>query len=125
MANVITDTGARAADFILWEEEGQMSRDAIIVKSGAGVVLPGTVLGKLTADGKYVPSPATGADGSQTGVALNIYQVDATSADVRVAGITGQAAVNRNIIRYEATVNDDTKKAAKWTQLRTAGIIVR
>lgn len=125
MANPITDTGARAADFILMEDEANYSRDAIVIVSGSGVVLPGTVLGKITASGKYGPSPATGATGVETGVALNIYQVDATAADVRVAAITRKAQVNRNIIRYEATVNDDTKKAAKWTQLGAVGIIVR
>lgn len=230
MANPIVDTGARAADFILWEEDANHSRDAIVIKSGSGVVLPGTVLGKesvgaassaaksggntgngtfvldattpvragaklgvytlraitaaanggtfelrdpdgfalgtfaitggaggtvtvdndikgvltdagtdfIVGDGfditigaanagaaKWVPSPATGVSGSQIAAGLNIYLVDATSQDVRVAAITRISQVNRNIIRYDASVNDDTKKGAKWAQLAQVGILVR
>lgn len=117
----------RDGEFILNEVNGlgNYSRDTIVIASGAGKVQPGTVLGKVTASGKYVPSPATGSDGSQTGIAINVAYVDATSADVKVAAITRSAEVNGKILAYEATVNDDTKKAAKATQLAAVGILVR
>lgn len=117
----------RDGEFILNEvnDGGNYSRDTITIASGSGKVEPGTVLGKLTSGGKYVPSPATGSDGSQTGVALNVAFVDATSADVKVAGIVRSAEVNGKILAYEATVNDAAKKAAKATQLAAVGIIVR
>ena len=51
-------------NFILSEDdEGRLSRDNIIVASGSGKLRPGTVLGKLTASGKFVPSPETGTNG--------------------------------------------------------------
>lgn len=121
---VLTE-GPRPGEFIMSEANWHRSRDTIVIASGSGKVAPGTVLGKLTASGKYVPSPATGSDGSQTGVALPIHGVDATSADVRVAAITRDAEVNGKCLAYEATVNDDTKKNAKATQLAAVGIIVR
>lgn len=121
MATVLTE-GRHAADFIISEAEGKRSRDTIIIASGAGKVLPGTVLGKVTASGKYVPSPDTGADGSQTAAAINIYEVDATSADVSVAAINADAEVNVNELVYHSTVNDATKKGTKQTQLRALGI---
>jgi hypothetical protein len=122
---VITEKARYAGDFLMSEGPNHYSREAIIIASGAGKVVPGTILGKITASGKYVPSPATGADGSQTGVAIALYDVDATSADAKVAAIVRLAEVNKNSLVYEATVNDTTKKAAKLAQLVTAGIIPR
>lgn len=117
--------GRYAAEFVLSEASGSRSRDNITIVSGAGVVAAGTVLGKITASGKYKPSTDTGSDGGQTAIAISLYKVDATSADVAVAAITRDAEVNRNILTYDSTVSDDTKKSAKHTQLAAVGIIVR
>lgn len=121
---VMTET-RHAGEFVLSEGNGNISRDNIVIVSGAGVVRAGTVLGKITASGKYTPSPATGADGSQVAVAVNLYEVDATSADVAVAAIMRDAEVNVNTLTYAASVDDNTKKAAKATQLAAVNIIVR
>lgn len=117
--------GRHAAEFLMEELGVNHARDTITIASGSGVVEAGTVLGKITASGKYKPSTATGSDGAQTAVALNIYKVDATSADVQVAAVTRGASVNGKIIAYDATVDDATKKAAKAAQLAAVGIIVR
>jgi hypothetical protein len=219
--------GRHAAEFVLSEGNGSISRDNIVILSGAGVVVPGTVLGKIsvgdgssaaksggnTGDGtfvldatapvksgakvgvytlrcyeavtnggkfrledpdgliiwdgeiaagaggtvtvddeikgvltdgdadfivgdgfditvaagsaKYVPSPNTGVDGSESAVALNLYEVDATSADQSVSAIVRDAEVNKNLLTYEATVDDSTKEGVKHTQLAAVGIIVR
>jgi len=75
---------------------------------------------------KWAPSPDTGVTGAETGAALPIYTVDATSADVKVAALTsGPSQVNQHMLRYHTSVNDDTKKSAKWAQLARAGIKVR
>lgn len=117
-----------AAAFILSEGDGHYSRDNITIEGGtggAGKLEAGTVVGKLTVGGHYLPSPATGSDGSQTAVAIIIYPVDATDGDVAVAAITRTAEVNGHLLSYDASVDDDTKKAAKAAQLAAAGIIVR
>lgn len=76
--------------------------------------------------GKYTPAPAAAAaNGSNVAVAINLYEVDATSADVKVAAIVRDAEVNNNILTYEATVDDATKKGVKHTQLAAVGIIAR
>lgn len=54
----------------------------ITVASGAGVLARGTVLGIVTASGKYVKSASAASDGSQTPVAVLADSIDATSADV-------------------------------------------
>ncbi|MFT3973321.1 MAG: head decoration protein [Amaricoccus sp.] len=117
--------GRHACEGLLSEANFHRSRDNITVVSGAGKLVPGTVLGKLTAGGKYTPSPATGSDGSQTAVAVLLYPVDATSGDVQVAAITRDAEWNGKTLTYAGSVDDDTKKAAKHTQLAAVGIIVR
>jgi hypothetical protein len=114
-----------AAEFILFEVGITYSRDNIIIAAGSGIVKPGTALGQITASGKYKPSTATGSDGAQTAKALNIEEVDATSADVIVAALTRVSEVNGKLIAYDATVDDATKRAAKAAQLAAAGIIVR
>jgi len=117
--------GRHAAEFVLSEANGGRSRDTITIVSGAGVVKVGTVLGKITASGKYTPSPATGADGAQTGAAVILYEVDATSADVAVAAIVRHAEVNKNLLVYEATVDQPAEKVTKNGELATAGILAR
>lgn len=125
MATVLQE-GRYAGEFLISEGEFQISRDNITIAATSGVIKPGTVLGKITASGKYKPSPDTGADGSQTAVAIALYGCDATSVDQKIAAITRLAEVNGTILTYDATVSDATKKAAKATQLAgiTGGAII-
>lgn len=117
--------GRHSGEFLLTEGNGQISREVGVIASGSGIIAPGTVLGKITASGKYVASPATGADGSQTAVAVALYGCDATSADQKVAIVARDSEVKAEALVFQSTVNDSTKKAAKATQLAAVGIIVR
>ena len=83
-------------NFILSEDdEGRLSRDNVIIASGAGKLRPGTVLGKLTASGKFVPSPKTETNGSETAAAVLVGSADATGADAVAVAVTRHAEVNR------------------------------
>ncbi|MEZ5723263.1 MAG: head decoration protein [Paracoccaceae bacterium] len=53
------------------------------------------------------------------------YGVDATDADVEVTIIDLDAEAKGEQLIYHASVDDDTKKAAKVTQLAALGIRVR
>lgn len=121
----VLNEGRHPGEFIVSEANRSLSRDTITIASGAGIVKPGTVLGKVTASGKFVPSPATGSDGSQVGSAINIYEVDATSSDMKVAAIVRVAEVNGGELEFHASVNDDAKKAAKRAQLLAVDIVSR
>jgi hypothetical protein len=113
-------------NFILSEDdEGRLSRDNVVIASGAGRLLPGTVLGLAATTHKYSPSPATATDGTDTAIAVLVGEVDATTADVTAVVITRHAEVNHFGLIYHASVDDDDKKAVKRDQLRAAGIIVR
>lgn len=127
MATSFTET-PRDLAFILSEGNGMVSREVLTIKSGSGKVLAGTVLGKVTADGKYVPSPnasVAGKEGAETGVAILGYEVDATSADVPAVCVTNDAEVKLPMLIFEATVNDAAKRTTKLAQLRAVTIKAR
>ena len=117
--------GARALGFVLSEAEFGRSRDTVTVVSGEGRLVPGTVLGKVTASGKYAVSPATGSTGEEAAVAVLAYAVDATSADAQAVVVTRAAQVIADELTYDASVDDGTKVAAKVAELETVGVIVR
>lgn len=121
-------SGPRNLSFVLSEGNGHISRDVITILSGSGVLDPGTVLGMVTASKKYVVSPnaeVVGKEGAETAKAVLAYGVDATSADVEAVVIARQAEVKKPMLIVDASVNDATKLAAKYTQLAAAGIIAR
>ncbi len=65
---------------------GEIITRSITVASGQGVLTRGTVLGKITASGKYAKSASGSSDGSQTPDCILTEDIDATSADVVVPG---------------------------------------
>lgn len=124
----VFNEGRHAAEFILSEANGQLSRDNVTLHggfTGAATLKAGTVLGKITSGGKYAASPASGSDGSQTAIAVLIDNVDISAGDVVAAVVSRNAEVNSHLLEYEATVDTDNEKAAKATQLAAVGIIVR
>lgn len=54
----------------------------VVIASGAGKLVRGTVLGQITASKKYKTVNSASEDGSQTAMAVLAYPVDATDADV-------------------------------------------
>lgn len=60
-----------SGEFLISDLDGRGSRDEGIVTVGAGAtMLPATVLGKITATGKYVPYDDRDTDGRETAVAI-------------------------------------------------------
>lgn len=112
-------------DVLKYEVNPNYTREVITLQLGLSYPA-GSVLGRITASGKYTLSPATAADGSQTAVSVLLYPVNATLADaVGIVVTRGPAIVSRAALVYEATVNDAAKIAAKITQLAAVGIIAR
>ena len=89
----------------------------------------GSVLGKITASGKYRLSPATqvvGDEGAESAVAVLIEAVDATAADkAGLALARGPAIVSKAVIVFDASVDQPAEKTAKHAQLAAAGIVSR
>lgn len=120
--------GRHAGEGLISEANFNRSRDAVVIASGSGVIAPGTILGKITASGKFVPSTdaeVAGKEGADTASAIALYGCDATSEDVSITAITRDAEWNGGTVTYHSSVNSGPKKAAKADQLRAAGIILR
>lgn len=89
--------------------------EEIIIASGAGVLYPGTVLGKITASSKYVVHDTALTNGAELpdDVIILFNRVDATSADKKAVGTTnGPATINGNDLTFKAGMTDAAKKAA-------------
>ena len=112
-------------DVLKYEVNPNYTREVITLLQGLPYPV-GSVLGKITANGKYTLSAATGADGAQVAVAVLLYPVNATLADaVGIVVARGPSIVSRAGLAYEGTVNDAAKITAKIAQLAAVGIIAR
>ena len=112
-------------DVLKYEVNPNYTREVITLLQGLPYPV-GSVLGKITASGKYTLSPATGADGSQVASVVLLYAVDATLADATgIVVARGPTIVSRAGLAYEGTVNDAAKITAKIAQLAAVGIVAR
>lgn len=114
-----------AGSAIKSEANGDLSRDTVTIVASAGKLLAGTVLGRITASGKLKPYDNNNTDGSETAVAVLVYEVDATAAvDVPAVAIVRHAEVFKDRLQWAATVASG-EKAPAYADLALAGIIAR
>lgn len=112
-------------DVLKFDLDKNYTREVVTLLAGTDYKI-GSVLGQITASGKYQLSPATGADGSETATAVLVAAIDATAGDV--AGVVvrrGPAIVSKANLVYAASVADATAIAAKLAQLTAVGIVAR
>lgn len=110
----------------------------IVIASGSGKLAVGTVLGKVTADGKYVPLSLTktvtgegGAtsetaqnNGSQIAAAVLVRNIDATENDIKTVAVVRHAVVVESNLIFPASIEDSAKTNAV-EELEAAGIVTR
>lgn len=114
--------GRGTAEFLVSEANKDRSRDVVTVAAGAAPgLVPGTILGKLTAGGNYVRWNPAGADGSQN-VAGVLYEAAVGTGLKTVIG--RDAEVNAAHLTYNAGATAGNKTTAN-DGLKTLGIIVR
>jgi hypothetical protein len=104
------------------------SRDAITLLAGSGDLVTGTVLGKITASGKYVPldPDVSPSDGSEVaaGILLLDRDVDASSDDTGAVAIVRNATVADSGLTWPTGISAGNKTTA-IAQLAALGIIER
>ena len=116
---------ATMGDVLKYEVNPNFTRETVTLLAGTAYPV-GSVLGRITASGKYKLATSGGSDGAQTAGAVLRYAVDATLADaVGIVVARGPSIVSRAALAYGATVDDGTKIAAKLTQLAAVGIVAR
>jgi hypothetical protein len=112
-------------DVLKYEVNPNYTRETITLLAGMPYPV-GSVLGRITASGKYKLATSGGSDGAQTASAVLLYAVDATLADATgIVVARGPAIVSRAALAYDATVDDGAKIITKIGQLAAAGILAR
>jgi hypothetical protein len=119
---VLTE-GRHPGGFLVWEAARDYCREAVTI--AAGTLEPGTVLGRITASGKYAAHAPAATDGTETAVAVLWGKADASAGDVTaVAVLRGPAIVNRHDLVFAGTPAE-AEIAAAHAALKAAGILVR
>ena len=112
-------------DVLKYEVNPNYTRETVTLLSGMAYPV-GSVLGRVTASGKYKLATSGGSDGAQTAAAVLLYAVDATLSDaVGIVVVRGPAIVSRAALAYDASVDDGAKITTKISQLNALGIIAR
>lgn len=124
----ILTEGSRTADFLLSEERNYRSRDEVTVTVPANTTLDaGTVLGKITASGKFVRHNAGAANGSETEAGIlfePLVNTTGSAVDDRVTIISRDAVVSGWELTYEDGA-DNAQTDASNAALVSLGIVVR
>ena len=91
----------------------------------AANLVPGTVLGKVTADGKYKIAVETATDGSKVADAIVMVEqtVPATTDTKVLCMVRGPAIVSKAGLVLDATYNTDAELAAVYAALEAKGIL--
>lgn len=128
MTVIATDT-ARYSNLVkheLWPETGYCRKEVTVNEAAIKTYAVGTVLGKVTATGKYKIAVETAVDGSKVAAALvlNDYSIAATTDTKVLTLIQGPAEISKGALVLDATYDDDTKKNAVYASLEALGINV-
>lgn len=110
----------------LWPETGFCRKEVTVNEAAAKTYAVGTVLGKVTADGKYKIAVQTAVDGSQTAAAIVIddHSIAATTDTKIVVLVKGPAEVSKDALVLDATYDLDAEKAAVYASLEALNINV-
>lgn len=110
--------------FIKAEEEQSYSRKNITVASGQNLVI-GTVLGKITASGKYAAYDNDAVDGTQTAAGILTAAVNASAADAPGVAVVREAIAAKEQLIFGAGVTTQGEKDAAYVDLEAIGIVCR
>lgn len=102
-------------------------REAVTVNITGGATLSvGSVMGKVTADGKYLQSDAAAIDGSEVAAAVcleNKTIADGVDTEIAVM-VRGSAILARDALVYDVA-HDAGQKTTVESELEALGILVR
>lgn len=109
--------GKHTGEFLLSEGNGSISREEVTIAAAAPAMVPGELVGKITATGKYTKYADGNSDGSQTCAGILYRGVSDSASDQKAVIIARYAEV----AAAELTGLDTPARA----DLAAIGIIVR
>ena len=122
--SVITE-GPHPGDFVIWEVLRDYTRESLTLAAGAGKLQAGTVLGKITASGKYTPLSPSATNGAQNAVAVLWGPAAATDTDAPcTALVRGPATLKRAGLILPSGITE-AQAAAAHSALAALGLISR
>jgi hypothetical protein len=109
-----------------WAELGYCREVVTVNEATAKTYAVGTVLGKVTADGKYKIAVQTAVDGSAVaaGIVLADKAIAATTDTKIVVMVKGPASISAGALVLDATYNLDAEKLVVYQTLEAKGIQV-
>jgi hypothetical protein len=110
----------------LWPATGYCRKEVTVNEAAIKTYAVGTVLGKVTATGKYKVAVETATDGSKVAAALVIADHSiAAATDTKIVVLEkGPAEISKGALVLDATYDNDTKKDAVYASLEALGINV-
>lgn len=111
---------------VLWPEQAYTFELVTVNEAAATDYKIGTVLGKITASGKYLVAVETAADGSKVPAAVVVQDVSvAATTDTKVlALVRGPAIVSKDALILDATYDNATKVNTALAALTAMGVLV-
>lgn len=136
MAVIATDTDRLSNLVKLYDVPANpfMCHELVVANEASATTYPiGTVLGKITASGKYVISKQAAADGSQNPVAVVIGDSFGNPSTVTIPAATdtnvlvlarGKVIVSLSALKLDSSFSSAAQKAAAYASLKSVGILV-
>lgn len=113
----------RLGDILKFEEDQLYSREEVTISSGQNLPI-GTVIGRVSADGKVVQFNPAASDGSETPAGVLCESIDATTADTASWIAARHAIVSEEALVWPEGITAAQLSAATDT-LKNLGILVR
>ena len=89
----LNQTACYAGEFLLSKANGHISEETVTIAAAASALAAGTVLGKITASGKYVAYNNGANDGSEVAAGILYAPVPDSAADQKAVAIVRHAEV--------------------------------
>lgn len=128
MSVIATDT-KRLSNLLkeeLWPQIGYCREVVTVNEAAAKTYVVGTVLGKVTASGKYKIAVESSVDGSKVGAAVVIADasIAATTDTKLVVLVKGPNAVSKGALVLDTTYDNDTKKNVLYADLAAKDFLI-
>ena len=115
----------RIGDVLKREFDPLHCRETVTVVSGQNLTV-GTVVGKISASGKYTAYDNDAATGEQAAAGILLFDCDASGGDAKgVILARGPAVVSRDHLVWGAGVTTQAEKDAAYVDFLALGIVAR
>ncbi|WP_366655343.1 head decoration protein [Fodinicurvata sp. EGI_FJ10296] len=119
----VLNEGRRTGEFLVSEASGYRSRDQGQLMTDEPLPA-GTVLGRITATGTFVPLNPGADDGGETPAAILYANAEASESSQPATVILRDAEVNAHCLEWPAAISE-AEQAAAEAALTAAGLIPR